>query len=84
MFNSDRPFPDFLRRRVRSILLPALLFSVVYLVDVRALLSGAYSPDFWRRTCRGCCFSGGGEGDVLWFLYVNFLASIPLYAVTRA
>ena len=83
VFNSDRPFPDFLRRRVRSILLLALLFSVVYLVDVRALLSGAYSPGLLAADLSRLLFQRRGEGDVLWFLYVNFLASIPLYAVTR-
>ncbi len=83
VFNSGRPFADFLKRRIHTILLPALLFSVLYLVDVGALLGGAYSVELLAKDMLRLLVQRRGEGDVLWFLYVNFLASIPMYFVTK-
>lgn len=83
VFKTNRSFRDFLLKRMKTILVPVLLFSLVYSLDLGSILHRNYSWDLFCRDIGGLLRQQRGHGDVLWFLYVTFLAEIALYFITK-
>lgn len=83
VFNADRPFKTFILNRIRTLLFPALLFSVIYLLDFQAILHGDYSLQALANDLNVLFRQQRGQGDMLWFLYVSFLAEIPLFFMMK-
>lgn len=78
VFNEKKSFKDFFIGRVKTIFLPAVIFSVVYLLDFKAIINGTYTVEAILQDLSVLMRQQRGQGDVLWFLYVSFLAEIPL------
>lgn len=83
VFNSDRGFSRFIVSRIKTLLIPALLFSLVYLLDFKSILQLNYSFQGLLEDISVLLRQQRGQGDMLWFLYVSFLAEIPLFFIVK-
>ena len=83
VFKTNQRFRDFLFKRIKSILIPALIFSLIYLLDFGSIVRGQYSFELFLRDIGGLLRQQRGRGDVLWFLYVTFLAEISIFFITK-
>ena len=82
-FHVKNNFGSFLKKRISTILIPTIIFSVIYTTDMGTLLKGGYSIQQWLGDLSVLLRQQRGQGDVLWFTYVLFLSEIPLYVMCK-
>lgn len=82
-FHVKSDFGSFLKRRIRTILIPTIVFSIIYATDMGMLLKGGYSLQQWLEDLSVLLRQQRGQGDILWFTYVLFLSEIPLYIMCK-
>lgn len=73
----------FVKNRIRTILVPAIIFSLIYLVDFAAVVHRTYSISALGKDMSVLFRQQRGEGDVLWFLYVSFIAEIIIFILLK-
>lgn len=86
-FNSNKPFGQFLRRRVLTLLVPYYIFSLYFLAKpVAMLLKGSLATTF--RSAHN--YDLGRQvvdvfimGNGLWFLWAFFIGEVITYALSR-
>lgn len=82
-FHVKSDFGTFLKKRIRTILLPTVVFSIIYATDMGMLVKGEYSISLWLDDLSVLLRQQRGHGDILWFTYVLFLSEIPLYLMCK-
>ncbi|MCH3975183.1 MAG: acyltransferase family protein [Bifidobacterium tibiigranuli] len=87
VFSARRPFPQFLARKARTLLVPYYVFSLYFLAKPLALL---LAPGLARVFKTGHDYSMGRDfydvlvnGNGLWFLWAYFVGELVTYGIVK-
>ncbi|MCD8006090.1 MAG: acyltransferase [Oscillospiraceae bacterium] len=82
-FKATGTFLTFFKKRTLTVFWPALLFSVIGLIDFGNLINGTYSFSAYIQDLSVLLRQQRGEGDVYWFLYVLYFSELAFYFVAK-